>query len=256
MIKRIIYLLSIALLMSCSDFLEEYSQDKDYVRSWKDLDELLIGDCYLPVTTYNEQSFVESTGSFISLLGDEMDESQISSFLLNGDGREKTFGYFTWQQRVGQNESYTDYYTENETWTTIYKKINIANNILASVETVPCKSDEERQGVSKVKGEAHFLRAYYYFWLANVYAKPYNPATSATDLCVPIKTSSVVEDTKLKRFISWFFQTLQRQKRIFVLTRRKRNLSIVQTLQHVISSRAAYISICKTGQRRRNMPKR
>lgn len=199
MIKRIIYLLSIALLMSCSDFLEEYSQDKDYVRSWKDLDELLIGDCYLPVTTYNEQSFVESTGSFISLLGDEMDESQISSFLLNGDGREKTFGYFTWQQRVGQNESYTDYYTENETWTTIYKKINIANNILASVETVPCKSDEERQGVSKVKGEAHFLRAYYYFWLANVYAKPYNPATSATDLCVPIKTSSVVEDTKFSR---------------------------------------------------------
>ena len=40
---------SAAVLTACSDFLEEYSQDTDYVRSWKDLDELLIGDCYWPV---------------------------------------------------------------------------------------------------------------------------------------------------------------------------------------------------------------
>lgn len=197
--KKLLYILSIIALTSCSDFLEEYSQDKDYVRSWKDLDELLIGDCYLPVTTYTETNLLSSTGSFISLLGDEMDECQIKAFKVNGDGREKTFGYFTWQQRVGQNETYTDFFTENETWTTMYKKINVANNILASVEDVPCSSETEQQGVHKVKGEAHFLRAFYYFWLANAYAKPYNPATSATDLCVPIKTSNVVEDKKFTR---------------------------------------------------------
>ena len=39
----------VAMLAACSDFLEEYSQDTDYVRSWKDLDELLIGDAYWPV---------------------------------------------------------------------------------------------------------------------------------------------------------------------------------------------------------------
>ncbi len=185
--------------MSCGDFLEEYSQDKDYVRTWKDLNELLIGDCYLPVTTYSEQNLVASPGAFISLLADEVDECQINSFLMNGDGREKAFGYFTWQQRVGQNENYTDYFVENETWITIYKKINIANNILASADDVSCRTDEEQLGVHKVKGEAHFLRAFYYFWLANVYAKPYNPATSATDLCIPIKTSNVVEDIKFTR---------------------------------------------------------
>lgn len=37
------------LAASCSDFLEERSQDTYYVSSYKDLDELLIGDCYLPV---------------------------------------------------------------------------------------------------------------------------------------------------------------------------------------------------------------
>ena len=39
-------------LSSCSSFLEEYSQDTDYVRTWKDLDELLIGDCYLACGCY------------------------------------------------------------------------------------------------------------------------------------------------------------------------------------------------------------
>nr|WP_238315140.1 hypothetical protein [Segatella maculosa] len=34
---------------SCGDFLKEYSQDTDYVRSWRDLDELLIGSAYQPV---------------------------------------------------------------------------------------------------------------------------------------------------------------------------------------------------------------
>jgi hypothetical protein len=100
---------------------------------------------------------------------------------------------------VGQNESYTDFYTENATWTKIYYCINVANNILSSVEDVPCVTEVEKQGVHKVKGEARFLRAYYYFWLANLYGKPYNPATAETDLCVPLKTSDVVEDKKFTR---------------------------------------------------------
>ena len=193
--------LSAMCLVSCSDFLEEYSQDTDYVRTWKDLDELLIGDCYLPVHASDYLSYTSTPGSWIHLLGDEVQESQTgyTNQYATGDYREKSFGYFTWQQRVGQNESYTDYYAENDTWTKIYYCINIANNILASVEDVPCVTEVEKEGVHKVRGEAHFLRAYYYFWLANLYGKPYNPATAETDLCVPLKTSDVVEDKKFTR---------------------------------------------------------
>ena len=188
-------------LVSCSDFLEEYSQDTDYVRTWKDLDELLIGDCYLPVESSSYLSYTSTPGSWIHLLGDEVQESQTgyTNQYAQGDYREKSFGYFTWQERVGQNESYTDYYEENPTWTKIYYCINVANNILSSVEDVPCVTEVEKQGVHKVKGEAHFLRAYYYFWLANLYGKPYNAATAETDLCVPLKTSDVVEDKKFTR---------------------------------------------------------
>ena len=193
--------LSALSLVSCSDFLEEYSQDTDYVRTWKDLDELLIGDCYLPVESSSYLSYTSTPGSWIHLLGDEVQESQTgyTNQYAQGDYREKSFGYFTWQERVGQNESYTDYYEENPTWTKIYYCINVANNILSSVEDVPCVTEVEKQGVHKVKGEAHFLRAYYYFWLANLYGKPYNAATAETDLCVPLKTSDVVEDKKFTR---------------------------------------------------------
>jgi hypothetical protein len=189
------------LLQGCGKFLEEYSQDTDYVRTWKDLDELLIGDCYLPVEESNYISYSTNVGSWLHLLADEVEECQ-SGYVMNqaeGDYRAKSFGYYTWQQRVGQNETFTDFYVENETWTKIYYCINVANNILESVEDVPQSSDAERQGVHKVKGEAHFLRAFYYFWLANLYGKPYHPATAATDLCVPLKTSAVVEDRKFDR---------------------------------------------------------
>ena len=64
------------LFISCGDFLEEYSQDTDYVRTWKDLDELLIGDCYLPVEASNYLSYTSNVGSWIHLLGDEVQESQ------------------------------------------------------------------------------------------------------------------------------------------------------------------------------------
>lgn len=194
-------LLSVLPLTSCGDFLEEYSQDTDYVRTWKDLDELLIGDCYLPVHDSNYLSYTSNVGSWIHLLGDEVQESQSGyvNTYAEGDHRANSFGYFTWQQRVGQNESYTDFYAENATWTKIYYCINVANNIIASVEKVPCVTDIEQQGVHKVRGEAHFLRGFYYFWLANLYGKPYNPATASEDLCVPLKTSDVVEDRKFTR---------------------------------------------------------
>ena len=33
---------------SCSDFLEENSQNLVYITKWQDLDELLVGGCYVP----------------------------------------------------------------------------------------------------------------------------------------------------------------------------------------------------------------
>lgn len=189
-------------LSSCGNFLEEYSQDTDYVSTWQDLNELLIGNCYLPV--YGSAVFSQSldghnAGMFLHLVADELQEMNPGVYGVSTGQHENTFGYFTWQQRTGQNEAYTGAETENRDWMAIYKYINVANNVIESVVDVPHTTAEEQLGVAKVSGEAHFLRGFYYFWLANLYGKPYNPTTAASDLAVPIKTTSEVIDRKFDR---------------------------------------------------------
>lgn len=190
-----------SIFSSCSDFLEEYSQDTDYVRSWKDLDELLIGDAYWPVN--GKQSFHSQSnlGMFIHLLADELEEQNVSYPGGYGmfDDHQRLFGYLTWQQRVGQNETYSGFFPENAFWTQVYKKINITNNILNSLDDVSHSSDSEREGTAKVEGETRFLRAYYYLTLVSLYGQPYNPQTAAEQLGVPLKTSPEVEDVKWQR---------------------------------------------------------
>lgn len=197
----IISLMGATVLTGCGDFLEGYSQDHDYVRSWNDLNELLIGDCYMPVETADLFSNYANPGMFLHLFSDELDDESISgseSFLGYGVYHQE-FGCRTWQDRLGANEDFTTFYTENTTWTKLYKYINVANNILSSAENVPQTTDDEKAGVNYVKGQAHFLRAFYYFWLTNVYGQPYAPSTAATELGVPLKTNPEVKDIKYSR---------------------------------------------------------
>lgn len=189
------------LLASCGDFLEEYSQDNDYVSSWNDLNELLLGDCYMPVTGSGNMESNGSRGAFLHLFSDEVEEQVrcATSSYNPYNAHSYSFGYLTWQARLGVNESFTTYRTENATWTAIYKYINVANNVLNSAEDLPHTTTDEIEGQSYVKGQAHFLRGFYYFWLTNLYGQPYEPSTAAEKLGVPIKTSSEVIDVKYSR---------------------------------------------------------
>ena len=73
------YMCAAALLLSvtgCGDFLKEYSQDTDYVDSWEDLNELLIGSCYLPQYQSNTLGQANDDNQFfLHFLGDELDEN-------------------------------------------------------------------------------------------------------------------------------------------------------------------------------------
>lgn len=196
-----IYLSAVVLLSGCSNFLKEYSQDTDYIDSWQDLNETLIGDCYM--TNFNTRTISEGSDLqyFIHFLGDELSECTESydNYSMAYDGKEKVFGMYTWQARSGQNDTYTGYNTENDNWTQCYKYINVANNIIYSLGDIPQNTEEEKLGALKVSGEAHFLRAYYYFWLVNLYGKPYVASTAKTDLGVPVKVSEKVEDKYFQR---------------------------------------------------------
>ena len=57
-------------------------------------------------------------------------------------------------------------------------------------------TDMERQDLA---GEAYFMRAFSYFMLANLYGKPYHPATANEDLCVPLNKEIYLSDKMMKR---------------------------------------------------------
>lgn len=185
----------------CGDFLEEYSQDQQYVRSWSDLDELLLGDCYIPVNTTGEYNTFTNYGMFLHLLADEIDDNTIGGSMSDSKSgvHTYTFGVRTWQPRMGTFDSETEFFDDNIEWKDFYRRINVANNIIDNSYTVPQNTEEEKNGVHKVRAEALFMRAYLYFWLVNVYGQPYSPASADTDLGIPLKTSVEIEDRIFSR---------------------------------------------------------
>lgn len=189
------------LTTGCSDFLEEYSQDSYYASSWKDLDEVLVGSGYLPNSAAHSFDTPGTPASYLHYLADEMLENNIASPKAGCMLKSKpyTYSYYTWQQRMGQNQEYTDFYDDNQDWTSFYYHINVVNNVLAVIDDMPQATEEEIAGCHKVKGEALFLRAYNYFMLVNLYGLPYAPSTAASTQGVPLKTSENVEDRKFTR---------------------------------------------------------
>jgi len=51
----------------------------------------------------------------------------------------------------------------------------------------------------KLKAEAHLIRAYSYFMLVNLYAKPYDKSTASSTPGVPINNMTYMEDVRLSR---------------------------------------------------------
>lgn len=180
-------------LSSCSDFLTENSQNKSYIESYSDVDELLIGSGYM--------KFQDNEGyyPYVHLMADEVQQNK--TLLLNVDplnAANKYFGYYTWQGNIDLSFDKLSSSSDNYTFNKLYEHINICNMALYEIDRQSGNTTAEREAITRIKGEAHFLRAAYYFVLVNLYGKPYQ-ASSATDLGIPIKLSEVIEDIKFGR---------------------------------------------------------
>ena len=131
---------------------------------------------------------------YIHLMTDEVQENIRSGSGASWDARERYFGYYTWQQQVGIDALGTSIRKESSDWNRIYKHINIANMILASIDEQSASKEQDKLEVMRIKGEAYFLRGAYYFTLVNLYGKPYTKAGAKNDLGVPIKNTEYIED--------------------------------------------------------------
>ena len=196
--KKILGIFCITLLLgSCSSFLEEYSQDLFKVESYTDLDEVLLGEAYLPVgRIWSANSMLQVENKYFQTAHYMSDELTVFSWDDRGDingVQDEMFGWHTWQQDVGLNAEGSSRNAEDEDWNKAYHCINICNMVIDAIDEQHAANEEQKLEKSRIKGEAHFLRALYYFTLVNMYGKPYSPENLSAP-SIPIKLSPVVED--------------------------------------------------------------
>ncbi len=203
---RGLLLLATASLTACSDFLEEYSQDLSYVQTVDDLQELVTGDCLLPLSLFEYSDYYYSYENpnymVLHFMGDELTENIDPSRKPDlMDAAENFFPYFTWQQSCnldyeGNNSKESQ---EEAFWDLAYEKIGNCNMVVDAADDVKANSDEEQNTLHQALGDCYFLRAFYYLTLTNLYGKPYAPSTADTDLAVPIKLTAYIEDKDFSR---------------------------------------------------------
>ena len=181
-----------------SNFLKEYSQDLAKVESLSDLDEVLLGKGYLPwgrleATTYAPVAAINASFQAAHHMSDELAFNARSNIGDYVGIQPQMFGWFAWQQHVGVPYEGNSRTSESKDYKQAYTCINICNMVLVSADELPVNNQKEELQQRRIKGEAHFLRALYYFTLANLYGQPYCPKNLATP-AVPIKLTEYVED--------------------------------------------------------------
>lgn len=213
--KRItIYALLLTLLFSsCGDFLDEYSTDQRYCENADDLEALMIGEGFLGFrkdSYYNQGTLSKSTLEseanqsmyfpWIHVVDDDAE-----AFLVNYVTEDTGTPYYMLGKLANWSEdpfsSIQNIQWLDKDWTKLYKHIGALNSIIYQAQEIKGKDsrNEKIELLKHVSGEAHFLRAFYYFYLANAYGLPYSTASASTDFSVPLKVSEVIEDKHFTR---------------------------------------------------------
>ncbi len=95
--------------------------------------------------------------------------------------------FYTWQNQYDfqRDAKHTPSSLLNDTWQGLYRIVQTCNIILAAGDKM--KGDPgERQFLV---GDAHFSRALAYYFLVNIWGRPYDPANPDDPMGVPLKTS-------------------------------------------------------------------
>lgn len=91
---------------------------------------------------------------------------------------------YIWAKDIYQGNTVSD-------WSVPYQQVLYSNIVLDGLSSIKPDSTTQAQ-YNLLKGSALFYRAFAFYNLAQEFAAPYNPATSGTDLGVPIRLTSDV----------------------------------------------------------------
>lgn len=186
------------LLSGCSKFLDDYSQDLVVPKTVQDLDEILLGNGYLPRKEVPE--FKKGGLAWYLQIIDDDSNTVMEQVASRGTFDMDTwyYGYLAWQFEVGRSYNGLELRDDSETWNDLYIRINAMNIILSEIDKMPQDTEKELKAAARVKAEAQFLRAQFYLTLVNLYADMYDPKDATTKLGVPLKLTHYVEHDKNK----------------------------------------------------------
>ena len=189
-------LLPAALLTAgCDDFLERSSQSLLVPKTTAQYKEILQGEGYfrgLLITTTTSTSSSDSYSyGFLQFMTDDVEFLDVTtdpecppgwntSKTGEQDYVERYINCYRWEVSV-ESQTLID-----RAYLYLYRQAMVANVCLDGLEGSEGDDDEKEV----LLGQAAFTRAFAYFMLANIYAKPYNRARPE-DLCVPLKTTSM-----------------------------------------------------------------
>ena len=201
--------LGCGLCTGCSDFFEESSQNLFYVTNVADLDELLVGEGYISTEgftpTANKSTdlvmLMRNTNDYFPWIHVLDDDSEAFAV-----GQESTTTrlwalFNTRAAHYWQPDPFLDKDDVPQTdynWNNTYRRIGVLNSILEQLSDMET-TDDEADDKLRVEGETRFLRAFYYFWMVNLYAQPYATNTADEEPGVPLKLNAAVEDNGFER---------------------------------------------------------
>ena len=176
-------------LTACDDFLMEDSDDLLIPENVEDYIPLLYGEGY-------PRSFNEEV-SWIALMTDDVEMGPLDrdasdepsddfDSMSGGDGEQA----YTWN--IDIEEKIIDY-----NWDRRYEDILGCNTIIDAWPTMNCPATDSAKYYA-LAAQAHALRAYHYFVLVNLYAKPWSEE-NLDELGVIIRTTPQIETTMRER---------------------------------------------------------
>jgi len=176
-------ILFLLLFSSCDDFLEEIPKDKIIPETVQEYDELLYGEAYMRAQ--------DMVAKYLDLMTDDVKSyAKTRGF---SDAREKAFGYYAWQ--ADPEMAISGARNSDDAWEWYYHSILICNMTLEDLPDASGSLTDKED----VMGQAHFLRAWNYFMLVNLYGQPFNQETASIDLGVPINDVTGMEDKQFLR---------------------------------------------------------
>ncbi len=112
------------------------------------------------------------------------DEYYVTSTAFNATSVVSDRNAYIWAKDIIQG----DINYEND-WRIAYTQVYYANTILEGIEKVAINPSQQEQ-FDKIKGMALFFRAWAFYNLVQIYAMPYDPITSKTDLGIPLRLTA------------------------------------------------------------------